>query len=174
MRSLPQEEDNDLFVDESRTHFAYDAAVWARANPIVCYLTEQHRQDDQAYLSVLDAIRKNTFGSKHLEHIASRKVVPHKVPKDAPKLFSHNADVDRINDATLRALPGTPKPFLMSSQGTAGIVAALIKSCISPENLQLKKGAAVMFTKNNPKEGTSMARSALWKGLVTTAATQRC
>jgi len=153
VRAAPQEEDNDLFVDESRTHFAYDAAVWARANPIVCYLTEQHRQDDHAYLSVLDAIRKNTFRDTHLEHIAARKVAPHKVPKNAPKLFSHNADVDRINDMTLRALPGTQKSFAMSSQGTAGIVAALVKSCISPEVLQLKKGASVMFTKNNPKEG---------------------
>ncbi|HZT34406.1 MAG TPA: hypothetical protein VFA15_00690, partial [Nitrososphaera sp.] len=137
----------------SRPRFAYESGAWARANPIVCYLTEQHRQDDEAFLSLLSAIRRNTFDEEHLAHVEARKVGAAKAPAQAPKLFSHNADVDRINDETLATLPGTPRGFTMRAQGAPNIVAALKKSCLSPEALFLKVGAAVMFTKNNPKEG---------------------
>jgi hypothetical protein len=116
-------------------------------------LTEQHRQDDDTYLSVLSAIRNNTFGEKHLKHIESRKIKSGKLPKGAPKLYSHNANVDQVNDAMLQATPGTVKSFPMKTQGAPAIVAALVKSCLSPEALFLKVGASVMCTKNNPKVG---------------------
>ncbi|KKW26643.1 MAG: ATP-dependent DNA helicase RecG, partial [Parcubacteria group bacterium GW2011_GWF1_52_5] len=74
-------------------------------------------------------------------------------PESAPKLFSHNADVDRVNEEILAKLPGKPQAFPMSSRGSDSLVAALKKGCLSPETLYLKVGAAVMFTKNNPKEG---------------------
>jgi ATP-dependent DNA helicase PIF1 len=149
--------DSDLFFDsigeESRPRFAYDSDAWARANPIVCYLTEQHRQDDKIFLDILSAIRRNEFGEDHMTHITARKLKPGATVATATKLFSHNADVDRLNDDTLGGITGTPKSFVMTSQGAPAIVAALKKSCLSPEALFLKIGASVMFTKNNPKEG---------------------
>lgn len=152
-------EDNttgDIFYDETETkrpRFAYDSGAWVRANPIVCYLTEQHRQDDTVFLGLLSAIRRNTFGEEHMPHIESRKILHTAAPASAPKLYSHNANVDRINDETLSRLEGTPKGFSMQSMGAPKLIAALKKSCLSPEALFLKVGAAVMFTKNNPKEG---------------------
>lgn len=145
----------DIFFEEGnrRPRFAYDSGAWVRANPIVCYLTEQHRQDDKVYLDLLTAIRRNTFSEDNMPHIEARKIAPGKAPAGAPKLFSHNADVDRINDETLSALEGSPKGFPMLSQGAPLLVATLKKSCLSPEALFLKPGASVMFTKNNPKEG---------------------
>ena len=140
-------------VGATAPRFAYASQAWARANPVVCYLTEQHRQDDGAFLSVLSAIRRNTFGEDHLEHLEGRKFARTAVPATAPKLYSHNADVDKINDDTLGGIEGSPKSFVMQSRGAPAIVAALKKSCLSPEALFLKLGAAVMFTKNNPKEG---------------------
>ena len=133
--------------------FAYDSSAWARANPVVCYLTEQHRQDDVDLLSMLSAIRRNAFGDDHLSHLKTRKIEPQAAPKHAPKLFSHNVDVDRVNDETLAELPGQSRVFTMSSRGRDKIVETLKKGCLSPEELCLKVGAAVMFTKNNPKEG---------------------
>ena len=41
----------------------------------------------------------------------------------------------------------------MTSYGRDVVVASLMKGCLSPEKLVLKKGASVMFTKNNQKEG---------------------
>ncbi len=150
----PEVDADGMFaVGAAAPRFAYASNAWARANPIVCYLTEQHRQDDAAFLGVLSAIRRNNFNESHMEHIESRKVERKAVPASAPKLYSHNADVDKINDDTLGGLDGSPKSFVMQSRGAPAIVAALKKSCLSPEALFLKLGASVMFTKNNPKEG---------------------
>ncbi len=83
----PQDFQADLVFDESAAahpRFAYDASAWARANPIVCYLTEQHRQDDPAFLSVLSAIRRNAFNDTHMAHIKSRITAGGNVPATAP------------------------------------------------------------------------------------------
>ncbi len=141
------------FSEETSARFAYASPAWGRANPIVCYLTEQYRQDDNDFLDLLSAIRRNAFSSDHLCQIETRKIERHAVPKGTPKLFSHNADVDRVNDNILAKLPGEPQVFAMSSQGPDVLVSALKKGCLSPDPLCLKVGAAVMFTKNNPQEG---------------------
>ncbi len=142
-----------MFSEEPSARFAYDSPAWARSNPVVCYLTEQHRQDDSDFLAVLSAIRHNAFTSDHLGRIESRKIAPHAAPTGAPKLYSHNIDVDCVNDKILAKLSGPSHVFAMSSEGPEALVASLKKSCISPETLCLKVGAAVMFTKNNPQEG---------------------
>jgi ATP-dependent exoDNAse (exonuclease V) alpha subunit len=140
-------------IERSSALFAYDSPTWAAVNPIVCYLTEQHRQNDSEYLAILSAIRRNVFDGSHLRHLETRKVEHHTAPNNIPKLFSHNADVDRVNDEILAKLPGESRAFTMFSQGPNALVATLRKGCLSPEALYLKFGAAVMFTKNNPKEG---------------------
>lgn len=141
------------FIEQSPARFAYESSAWAEANPVVCYLTEQYRQDDSNFLAILSAIRSNTFANDHLRQIATRKIARQAVPSDAPKLFSHNADVDRLNNAILEKIPGKPCVFTMSSAGPEALVASLKRGCLSPETLSLKVGAAVMFTKNNPKKG---------------------
>lgn len=138
---------------EESTRFAYGSPAWTEANPIVCYLTEQYRQDDSNFLGILSAIRHNVFNSDYLHHLETRKIEHHTAPDNVPKLFSHNADVDRLNNEILAKLPGKPHVFTMFSQGPEVFVTALKKGCLSPETLSLKVGAAVMFTKNNPKEG---------------------
>lgn len=138
---------------EATATFAYHSPAWQQANPIVCYLTEQHRQDDSDFLQLLSAIRRNAFTNQHLSLLESRKTHDQSlIPSDAPKLFSHNVDVDRVNNDILSQLPGELKKFQMNSQGPAALVAALQKGCLSPQALCLKVGAAVMFTKNNAKE----------------------
>ncbi|MDO8585283.1 MAG: helix-turn-helix domain-containing protein [bacterium] len=141
------------FADDNPPVFAYDSTAWGDANLTVCYLEEQHRQDDPEFLGVLSAIRQNIFNETHLAHIAKRMTSLATAPKNAPKLFTHNADVDRINAEMLKRLPGHENSFLMTSQGAPKLAATLIKNCLSPETLFLKINAAVMFTKNNQKEG---------------------
>lgn len=133
--------------------FAYTSSVWRDLNPITCYLTEQYRQDDSEFLSVLSAIRSGNVEEIHYEELMSRHVPVSEIPSvsDVPKLFSHNADVDRINAGELAKLPGTAKKFSMSSKGKDSLVKGLIRGCLSPEILELKEGATVMFTKNSPQ-----------------------
>lgn len=143
----------ELFSEGPPARFAYGSLAWGQANLTVCYLTEQHRQDDVGFLDLLSAIRRNAFDEGHLSSIKSRKINIHAPPNGAPKLFSHNVDVDRVNDEILADLPGESRVFTMSAQGPDVLASALKKGCLSPETLYLKTGAAVMFTKNNPKEG---------------------
>ncbi|MFZ3044215.1 MAG: AAA family ATPase [Minisyncoccia bacterium] len=139
--------------------FAYTSRVWRDLNPITCYLTEQYRQDDAEFLSVLSAIRSGEVEELHHEILMSRRTeLPADLPSTksdlvlgVPKLFSHNADVDRINATELAKLPGIVKKFQMSSHGKDSLVDGLIRGCLSPETLELKEGAAVMFTKNSPQ-----------------------
>lgn len=140
-------------VGESAARFAYEAPCWKEMRPTVCYLTEQHRQDDVEYLDVLSAIRRNAFTHVHLQTIEKRRIEYESAPRDIPKLFSHNADVDRVNNGILATIPGNARTYVMSSHGNARTAAFLQKSCLSPYELHLKKGASVMFTKNNQKEG---------------------
>lgn len=142
-----------LFTEEASPRFAYDSPAWTEANLTVCYLTEQHRQDDGEFLAVLSAIRRNAVGNDQVRRLTGRIIQHHEAPKAAPKLFSYNVDVERVNDGILAQLPDKPRVYAMSSQGPDALVAALKKGCLSPETLCLKVGAAVMFTKNNPQEG---------------------
>lgn len=151
-----EEEDDSsqtMLIKETNGRFAYDSSVWLRLNPSVCYLTEQYRQDDSNYLGMLSAIRHNVFNDNHLRYIETRKIKSQDGPKNAPKLFSHNADVDRVNNEILAKLSTESQIFFMSSHGSKVLVANLKRGCLSPERLELKLGAAVMFTKNNSKSG---------------------
>ena len=152
-RKSEDDSDQIILLDEPEARFAYDSSAWARAKLVTCYLTEQHRQDDKNYLGILSAIRDNTFNMKHIGHIESRRTTYDKVPNEAPKLFSHNVDVDLVNKDMLSQLPGELIEFSMRSYGVPKLIATLMKGCLSPEFLNLKIGASVMFTKNNPRAG---------------------
>jgi len=158
VRREVNENTQTTFINKSSSIFAFDSPSWKELNPTVCYLTEQHRQEDDDFLELLSAIRRNIFNDQHLSHIEKRKIdsfdyAQNKSMTNIPKLFSHNADVDRINDEVLASIPGKQNTFIISVQGPDPLVAILKKGCLSPEILYLKIGASVMFTKNNPKQG---------------------
>lgn len=90
---------------------------------------------------------------EHVNHIESRRTTYEEVPEEAPKLFSHNMDVDLVNNDMLSQLSGETKEFKMRSQGPPALIRTLAKGCLSPEILNLKIGASVMFTKNNHLKG---------------------
>ncbi len=65
------------------------------------------------------------------------------------RLFTHNADVDTINDDQLDSIDAEEFEYYMQSSGKEILVELLKKSCLVPEILRLKIGAKVMFVKNN-------------------------
>jgi hypothetical protein len=69
------------------------------------------------------------------------------------RLFTHNVDVDVINERELRKITGTAFAYNMRVYGKKKLVEFLQKSCLAPERIMLKKGARVMFVKNNFEEG---------------------
>ncbi|MCL5011000.1 MAG: AAA family ATPase [Patescibacteria group bacterium] len=137
----------------NEAEFAFKCPAWEKANFAVCYLTEQYRQDDRDFLTILSAIRANGFTEEHLQNIKTRVIKFEQSPKNITRIFSHNADVDKVNGEELKKLPGHAAAFYMFSRGQRNFVDSLKRGCLSPETLELKKDACVMFTKNNLKEG---------------------
>ncbi len=144
--------ENKVLFQNGSGRFAYASRAWRQAKPLVCYLNEQHRQDDGDFLEILSAIRRREVGNKHTNLLNSRFTNPDTAPQEITKLFSHNADVDRVNLEKLETIQGNEVTFTMENEGAPTLVAGLKRGCLSPEELRLKKGAVVMCTKNNPKE----------------------
>ncbi|MBI5045772.1 MAG: AAA family ATPase [Candidatus Niyogibacteria bacterium] len=140
--------------DGETSQFAFESIVWQSANPIVCYLSEQYRQEDAEFLEILSALRSGNVTSRHKECLLKRcAAIDDKnnagSHADIPKLFPHNADVDRINSAELAKLSSPARNFVMTGRGNPLLIEQLKRGCLSPETLILKKGSRVMFTKNS-------------------------
>lgn len=133
--------------------FAFDAEVWQALSPTVCYLSEQHRQEDSTFLAILSAIRRNEFDEGHFESMSERMITAGELPDNMTRLYSHNANVDILNAAELKRLPGTVHTYVMAQRGPEALTSALVRGCLSPERLEIKVGATVMFTKNNQSAG---------------------
>ncbi len=138
--------------DTNTTAFAFRANVWREAKFVTCYLTEQHRQADTEFLSLLGAIRSGELDQIHFELLQSR-INAKQHAKVATHLYSHNADVDKLNDRELEKIQSKAVLYTMTGKGTKSVVEGLKKGCLSPEVLILKEGATVMCTKNNSLVG---------------------
>jgi hypothetical protein len=134
--------------DKEKAHFAFTSRSWKAANPVVCYLSEQHRQEDPVLLDLLVSMRRGSLDDSHYESINSRLGV---MPEGtiATRLYTHNRSVDEINDNELEELEGKAHRYEMQSQGARALVESLKTHCLSPQTLFLKEGAKVMFTRNN-------------------------
>jgi ATP-dependent DNA helicase PIF1 len=138
---------------EPLAQFAYEAEIWKEANFKICYLEEQHRQTDSAFLKVLNEIRGNRLSEEGMRHLKSRANVKNLNNLEPTRLHTHNVDVDEINRRELEKLHGQQREYQMETKGKKPLVDSLVKSCLAPEVLKLKTGAKVMFVKNNFEEG---------------------
>ena len=128
----------------------FESNAWATMGLAVCYLTEQHRQDDDQFLSILNAMRANEIKSVHLGLLESRITeYDDESFTNITKLFTHNADVDTINDRELHSINEPEEVYRMTGKGKANLIENLQKSCLAPQVLRLKIGTQVMFVKNN-------------------------
>lgn len=135
---------------------AFNSPAWKKTNPVVCYLTEQHRQSDTEFVSILKNIREDKVDTK-VHDILQKRILKNKETtggvQKITKLYSHNIHVDKVNNQELGLISDKIKIFEMTKSGKDFIVDNLIKNCLSPYTLELKKGAKVMCTKNNPEKG---------------------
>ena len=80
---------------ENTEVFAFTSSAWKEAKPVVCYLTEQFRQEDDMLFNVLNAIRSGELEEEHYEVLKNANTKPHTT--DHIKLYTHNENVDEIN-----------------------------------------------------------------------------
>ena len=128
--------------------FVVHSNVWRELDPTVCYLQEQHRQDDEALLDILNALRAGDVRRHHAEKLLAR--VNETPPPETvlTELHTVNIDVDRLNETKLDALAGDELFYTQATTGSANYVENLQRSVLAPETLRLKKGALVMAVKN--------------------------
>ena len=133
--------------------FAYESDTWKISDIRICYLKEQHRQNDDVLSGILNEMRAGVVSEDTMNIFRSR--YNKNLGKDISptRLYTHNMDVDALNNKELEKLSGDEVVFKMEVAGRANLVETLKKSVLAPEMLRLKKGALVMFVKNNFEEG---------------------
>jgi hypothetical protein len=129
--------------------FVVGSRAWQELDPSILYLSEQHRQDDEALLDILDSLRGGDVRRHHAEQLLARVEV---MPDDASsvtELHTVNVDVDRINAGRLAELPGDTVVYTSTHTGGANYVETLSRSILAPSVLELKQGALVMAVRND-------------------------
>ena len=129
--------------------FVVHSNVWKEMDPTICYLQEQHRQDDEELLGILNALRAGDIRRHHAEALLAR--VDESPPEDTvlTELHTVNVDVDRINEAKLDQLSGDELFYTQTTTGSENYVENLQRSVLAPATLRLKQNALVMAVKNS-------------------------
>ena len=81
--------------------FCFMSRAWVEAKLTVCYLTQQFRQNDLDFNMILNQIRTRSLTKNA---IAALEETMYNRLSIATKLYTHNADVDRINNEHLLEL----------------------------------------------------------------------
>ena len=139
--------------ETNKEKFAFMAKAWLTAKFTVCYLTEQFRQKAGDLQHILNEVRQNKVSERSkalLRKTQQNRFDPNIIP---PTLYTHNHDVNRTNNAHLRALSGKMYQYKASISGHKRLVESLKKSVLADETLYLKVGAVVIFVKNNTERG---------------------
>lgn len=139
--------------EEGKSGMVFESDAWEKLNPAVCYIEEQHRQEDDNLVEILNTIRGNCMEQKHFEALQSRIGATLSSGVKATRLYTHNVNVDNINSVELSQVESDEKFFPMTSTGPEPLVEILKKSCLAHAGLKLKIGAEVMCIKNNFEEG---------------------
>ncbi len=132
--------------------YGFESRAWENARPLICYLSDQFRQEDEQLLALLTSIRRNQIEEEHYTLLNEQTDISYE-NIEPTRLYTHNADVDLVNNTKLAALPGKPKTFKMAGRGSKPLLEGLVKNCLSPDTLILKEDAMVMCTKNNFEAG---------------------
>lgn len=135
--------------DSRQGGFITGSQVWQRGNFVVCYLEKQYRQtNDQDYSDILNGIRQGVLTRNQLDMLQARTQAVDDPFATRTRLLTVNVDVDSVNNVQLDELDGEVHEYPMETHGSKKYVEQLQRSCLAPETLRLKKGAAVMCVRN--------------------------
>ncbi len=137
--------------DGRQGSFVVASDAWTGGAFAVCYLEKQYRQEgDRGYTDILNGIRAGFLTRSQLDLLRSRTEAAEDPFAARTRLLTVNVDVDNVNNAQLDELEGEVYEYEMETHGGKKYVEQLQRSCLAPQTLRLKKGAAVMCIKNAP------------------------
>ncbi len=135
----------------SREKFCFMSQAWVDADLAVCYLTEQYRQANNRLQEILSHMRTQKLTPADVNDL--NKTEKNTLEDDATRLYTHNEDVDKINNDKLADLPGTVQHFKAKKTGNPKMLEGFLNGLLVSERMSLKEGAKVMFVKNNHEKG---------------------
>ncbi len=145
--------------ESNRDKFAFMSEAWLDAEFHICYLSEQHRQVSavaEGGLDLDDILNQIRRQDVSFEAIAALEATyDQDVDIKRTRLYTHNLNVNKINDKELAELNGEMKRFDATSIGEDKLVDTLKKTVRTQDELILKVGAKVMFIKNNTELNVS-------------------
>lgn len=141
-----REDDWQLLSPHYDTAFFFSSRALKETEYVTIELKQIYRQNDTAFVNLLNKIRENKADDGVLAEL-NKRYLPGFRPKDEEgyiRLTTHNYQAQRYNDSRLTALPGQVFNFKAKIQGTFPE-----SSYPADEILTVKKGAQIMFIKND-------------------------
>ncbi|MFP4014538.1 MAG: helix-turn-helix domain-containing protein [Chitinispirillaceae bacterium] len=139
-------EEWELLKDHYDTPFFFASKALAQSSYITIELKKIYRQSDQEFISLLNGIRNCDGHGEVLEKLNKRCIPGGYAEKDDGSIIltTHNYQAQRINSEKMNQLSTAPYTFTARIQGDFPEYAYPTES-----ELTLKKGAQVMFVKND-------------------------
>lgn len=138
--------------ETNRDKFCFMSLAWLHANLHVCYLDKQYRQAEGPLIDILNSIRAQDVSEEQIE-LLRQTDFNDELDENPLHLFTHNLNVDLVNNRALHQLGGELETFIAETTGHERLLEALMANIRAPATLELKVGAKVMFVKNHP-DGT--------------------
>lgn len=129
------------------SEFFFHAKAIGQAQPIYIALKKIYRQNEQHFIDILNRVRNDEATARDLEVLNARYGATPVAGKNYITLTSHNHKADKINQQELAKLPGRLYEFQGTIEGDFPE-----KALPTDMTLQLKKGAQVMFIRNDTSE----------------------
>lgn len=143
---VAKEEEWNLLQSYYETPYFFSSRALSQTDYVSIELKQVYRQSDESFVSILNKIRTNCLDKAAIDSL-NRRYVPRFVPKEEEgyiTLTTHNYQAQRINAAKLNSIDQKPYEFKAKVDGEFSEYAYPTEY-----GLVLKKGAQVMFVKND-------------------------
>ena len=134
-----------IMKDHYESPFFFHSKVVQESPPLCIQLNKIYRQSEQVFINLLNNVRNNEVSSDDLELLNSR--LSHMQLEGAVTLTTHNQKADAINVQELSKLSGDSFRFRATVESDFPE-----RNYPTDEVLTLKKGARIMFIKNDTSE----------------------
>lgn len=140
--------EDELLRQYYKTLYFFSSAALKSMKYSCIELKNVYRQTDRHFIDILNHARNCTLTSQDISDLNAR-YIPGFSPKPEDgyiRLMTHNRQVDNVNETELEKLDSEPYTFVAAVTGTFPE-----ESYPTADSLTLKKGAQVMFIKNDPE-----------------------
>lgn len=146
---VAKDEEWNILSQVYDTPYFFSSTALQKTDYVHVELHHIYRQGDEDFIRLLASIRSGVADQSVLDALNSR-YIPGFVPKASDQyinLVTHNAQAQNINDRQLATLPGKCYVYDAAISGNFPEM-----NYPTDAHLSLKKGAQVMFVKNDPTE----------------------